>query len=281
MTTLVTGARGNVGARVLRRLQAAGRPVRAASRTPGGLAVAPGTPTVTLDLTDPATHADALADVERVFLYAEPAGVTEFLTAAVAAGVGHVVLLSSETVELPDAATDPLARHHAVVEDALTGSGLAWTILRPGAFAGNAAGWAGPIGQGAVVDQPFAESQVAPVHEDDIADVAVAALTGDELHGRIVTLTGPESLTFREEIGTIASLLGRDVAVRDLDRAEAERTLAGRIPPPVLTSLLDQWGAGVGRPAPTRTCESITGRPARTFRQWASENLALFDRSAA
>lgn len=276
MTILVTGARGNVGRRVLDRLHAAGHDLRASGRTPGKLTVPGGVEAVGLDLTRPATFDAALNGVDSVFLYAEPEGAKDLFEAAVRAGVRHVVLLSSATVSGPAAATDPLALHHAAVEDALAASGVPGTVLRPGAFAGNAFGWSHAISAGQPVRIPYPDAHTAPVHEDDIADVAAAVLGDASYAGRTLTFSGPRSMTFREQLAVIGGLLGRDIPVHELTRDEAAEEMGRFVPAPVLTSLLDQWAAAVGRPAEVQDVEAVTGRPGRTFGQWAREHLDAF-----
>ena len=277
MTILVTGARGTIGRRVLDRLHAAGHTLRASSRTPEELVVPAGVDVAALDLNRPGTFDAALRGVDKAFLYAEPEGAKDLFAAAARAGVRHVVLLSSSTVGEPGAETDPLALHHAAVEDALAASALSATVLRPGAFAGNALGWREAVRGGQPVRLPYAQAHTAPVHEDDIADVAVAALADEALAGRTLTLTGPRSLSFREQIGILAALLRREIPVHELTRQEAVEQMGRFVPAPVLTSLLDQWAASVDRPVTvTDTVERVTGRPARTFRQWAEEHLGAF-----
>jgi uncharacterized protein YbjT (DUF2867 family) len=276
MTILVTGARGNVGRRVLQRLYAAGHSLRASGRNPAELDVPEGVETVALDLNDPETFVAALAGVSKVLLYAEPDGIVKFLDEAEKAGVEQIVLLSSNTVGLPGADQDPLAHHHLLVEEAVVGSGLNYTILRPGAFMSNAFGWSYSLQQGDTIDQVFPEAQVAPVHEDDIADVAVVALTEKKLQDEIVDLTGPESLTFRQELEIVGEVLGRKLVINGLTREEGEAQMSDFVPPPVLTSLLNQWEAAVGVVADTSaTAERITGKPARTFRQWVEEHASF------
>ncbi|WP_434448528.1 NAD(P)H-binding protein [Lentzea sp. E54] len=276
MTILVTGARGNVGRRVLQRLYAAGHSLRASGRNPAELDAPEGVETVALDLNDPETFVAALAGVSKVLLYAEPDGIVKFLDEAEKAGVEQIVLLSSNTVGLPGADEDPLAHHHKVVEEAVVSSGLTYTILRPGAFMGNAFGWSYSLQAGDTIDQVFPEAQVAPVHEDDIADVAVVALTEKKLRDEIVDLTGPESLTFRQELEIVGEVLGRKLVINGLTREEGEAQMSDFVPPPVLTSLLNQWEAAVGVVADTSaTAERITGKPARTFRQWVEEHASF------
>jgi uncharacterized protein YbjT (DUF2867 family) len=276
MTILVTGARGNVGRRVLQRLYAAGHSLRASGRNPAELDVPEGVETVALDLNDPETFVAALAGVSKVLLYAEPDGIVKFLDEAEKAGVEQIVLLSSNTVGLPGAENDPLAHHHLLVEEAVVSSGLNYTILRPGAFMSNAFGWSYSLQAGDTIDQVFPEAQVAPVHEDDIADVAVVALTEKKLQDEIVDLTGPESLTFRQELEIVGEVLGRKLVINGLTREEGEAQMSNFVPPPVLTSLLNQWEAAVGVVADTSaTAERITGKPARTFRQWVEEHASF------
>jgi uncharacterized protein YbjT (DUF2867 family) len=276
MTILITGARGTVGGGVLRRLHAAGHTLRASSRQPERLRLPADVETVPLDLARPDTFAAALRGVSQVFLYAEPDGVDDLARAAEAAGVRHIVLLSSSAALRPDAETDPLGRHHLLVERALARSAVASTILRPGAFAGNAYGWSHAIQAGGPVELAYPEARVVPIHEDDIADVAVVALTGETLTGQAVTLTGPEALTLREQVGEIAVRLGRDIPLRELTRAEAEQQLGRFMPAEFVDSLLDLQAGSVGTVPEISDAERITGKPARAFGQWVEEHLDAF-----
>ncbi|MFD9380520.1 NAD(P)H-binding protein [Streptomyces sp. NPDC059999] len=277
MTVLVTGARGRIGRAVVDRLHATGTAVRAASATPADLAVPAGVDTVELALNRPETFAAALAGIRRVFLYPEPAGIHELVEAAGSAGVEHVVLLSSASVLAPGADTDPLASHSLRVERALADAPFTVTLLRPDAFAGNALGWAHPIGRRQPVRLAHPDAALAPIHPDDIADIAVRALTGDDLAGRAITLTGPRSLTFREQLAVLSDVLGRDIPVEEITRAEAEREMGRYMPAPVVGSLLDLWAAATVTPvALADTTETLFGTPARTFARWARENAAAF-----
>ncbi|MFF3427584.1 SDR family oxidoreductase [Streptomyces sp. NPDC002602] len=277
MTVLVTGARGRIGRAVLDRLHAGGLAVRAASAEPAELAVPAGVDTVELTLNRPETFAPALAGIRSVFLYPEPDGIHDLVEAAASAGVEHVVLLSSASVLAPGADTDPLASHSLRVERALADAPFTVTLLRPDAFAGNALGWAHSIGRRQPVRLAHPDAALAPIHPDDIADIAVRALTGEDLAGRAITLTGPRSLTFREQLAVISDVIGRDVPVEEITRAEAEREMGRHMPAPVVGSLLDLWAAATVTPvALADTTETLLGTPARTFGQWARENAAAF-----
>jgi uncharacterized protein YbjT (DUF2867 family) len=277
MTILITGARGRVGQGVISRLHAAGHAVRAASAEPAALTVPDGVEVAELALDRPATFESALRGVDRVFLYPNPAGIHELVEAAEAAGVRHVVLLSSSSVLGPEAETDPLAGHSLAVERALSASTLTCTFLRPDAFASNSLGWAHAIGRSLPVQLAYPDARIAPIHPEDIADIAVEALTGESLTGRAVTLTGAESLSFQEQIAVLGEALGREIPVRRITRAEAELQLGAFMPAPMVTSLLDLWQAADHRPAAIAdTTRTLLGRPARTFRQWARENAGAF-----
>ncbi|RKE23127.1 NAD(P)H-binding protein [Streptomyces sp. TLI_171] len=277
MTVLVTGARGRVGRAVLDRLHAAGLPVRAGSAEPGELSVPAGVEPVELVLGRPETFAAALRGVRQVFLYPEPAGVDAFVAAARTAGVEQVVLLSSSSVLSSGAAEDPLGAHNLAVERALLASGLPCTLLRADSFASNALGWAGQIRHGLPVELAYPEAQLAVVHPDDVADVAFAALTGPELRGRAVTVTGGESLTLRAQLGVLAEVLGREVRVETIGRAEAAEQLGRFMPADFVESLLSYWASASAGPAAVGdTTRTLLGRPERTFRQWATEHAEAF-----
>ncbi|WP_331771765.1 NAD(P)H-binding protein (plasmid) [Embleya sp. NBC_00888] len=277
MTILITGARGKVGQAIIERLHSAGHALRAASANPAELTVPAGVEVAELALDRPETFEAALRGVRRVFLYPEPAGIDELIKAAGTAGVEHVVLLSSSSVLGPDAENDPLASHSLRVERALADSNLACTFLRPDAFASNALGWAYFIGQAMPIQLAYPDARIAPIHPEDIADIAVEALTGDALTGRRVTLTGSESLSFREQLAVLAGTIGREIPVERITRAEAEQQMGHHMPVPMVSSLLDLWEAADHSPAAIAdTTESLLGRPARTFEQWARENAAAF-----
>jgi uncharacterized protein YbjT (DUF2867 family) len=277
MRVLVTGARGAVGQAVIARLHAAGLPVRAVSADPARLTVPPGVEVAELRLAAPETFEEPLDGVRQVFLYAEPGGIDAFVKSVRVAGVEHVVLLSSSSVHHPDAENNPLAAHHLLVERALADSGLTCTFLRPDAFATNALAWAHQIGRGLPIEHPYPDASIAPIHPADIADVAVEALTGTRLRGRSLDLTGPEALTFREQLAVLATVTGGDIRVVTITHDEAAEQMGRFMPAPIVGSLLAYWAAASRAPAAVAdTTRSLLGTPPRPFEQWARENAAAF-----
>jgi uncharacterized protein YbjT (DUF2867 family) len=108
----------------------------------------------------------------------------------------RVVYLSSAAV-LDDLQQqlDPNGRVHSEVERLIARSGLEWTILRSHVFAAKTLRWAGQIRAEGLVREPYGAAAMAPVHERDIAAVAVRALTEDGHDGATYELTGPELVT--------------------------------------------------------------------------------------
>ncbi len=157
---LLTGATGTVGRLVARRLPAA-EPVRLLARDPARAAAVAGphAEVVRGDFEDPAGLRRALTGVRSALLVtANPlthAHDENFLTAARAAGVRHVVKLTTLSVTEPDA-TDLVTEWHRENERLLRASGLSWTLLRPRAFMSNTLGWARSIRAEGVVRAPAA-----------------------------------------------------------------------------------------------------------------------------
>ncbi|KUJ70088.1 hypothetical protein ACZ90_06945 [Streptomyces albus subsp. albus] len=270
---VVTGATGNVGRHVVRELAEAGVRVCALSRDPANARVPAGVQVARAgDL--------PICEVRAVFL--NPAviwqdGPEGFLRQAGWHGVRRVVTLSSAAATDPGP-HNPIGTHHRELEAAVEESGLEWTHVRPGAFAANAAIWAAQIRVGDTVHGPYAQAQSAPVHEADIAAVAVRALLGDELLGRTPVLTGPESITHAEQVRLIGEAIGRPLRYAEITPEEALERMAGpHLTREIAASLLRIYRESVGRPAEiSPETERITGRRARTFGAWVRERGELF-----
>jgi uncharacterized protein YbjT (DUF2867 family) len=278
MATVVFGARGNVGRHVAAGLLAAGEQVRVTSRNPSTARFPPQLQVAAADLEEPGTLPAALAGAGSVFLYAKPAGIQGFVEAARAAGVRHVVLLSSAAVVNADAEHNPIARLHRAVELAIEQSGIDWTFIRPGMFAANTRWWwAEPIRRASAVRLPWPDAQTAPVHEKDIAALAVAALAGHAHSGQAYTVYGPQSLTLRQQVSHIGDAIGREISLSVIAAGQARQELAASTSPAAADAVMGAWRAGNGGPAPTSVIvEEITGRPARTFAEWAADHADDF-----
>ncbi|MFL6263059.1 MAG: NAD(P)H-binding protein [Thermoanaerobaculia bacterium] len=272
---LVTGATGTIGRHVVSQLLATEPQVRAMTRNPGSAGLPSGIEVARGDLTDPASLDECLEGVDSVFLvWTAPADAFPAALDRIARQARRVVLLTSphKTPHPLFQQANPMAAMYAEIERRIEASGLQWTFLRPGMFAANALAWWGPqIRAGGVVRWPYGEAPTAPIHERDVAAVAVRALLEDG-HGRAeYVLTGPESLSQREQVTAIGEGIGRPLRFEEISSEEARRELP--FPASALDMLLKAWAAALGHPAlVTSTVEEVTGKPARSFRDWVSDH---------
>lgn len=200
----------------------------------------------------------------------------EILDAARRAGVEHVVLVSSITVQ-----THPHlgpARENLAVEQLLKGSGMRWTVLRPTQFASNALWWVGTIREREAVRVPYTDVGLPTIHPADIASVARVALTDPGHQERTYALTGPERISARQQVRSIAAVLGREVPLAGISREEAHRQMAVFMGGEAADAVLDLTGGDVNDELLTvrDTVSRIMGAPARTFHQWAAEHADAF-----
>jgi len=270
--TSITAGRAVVDA-----LVAAGQDVRASSRDAATLDVPDGVAKVSADLEDPSTLDAALDGAEAVFLYTRPQGIDGFVKAAEAAGVRHVVLLSSGATLEPKSAQSRIAQLHRAVEEALIAAPFAETLLNPGSFATNALGWRADVAEG-VVRTPFPDSRIGAIHERDLGDVAAKILVDGSHAGAALQLSGPEPITFREQAAVLADVLGRPLRVEELTPEQAtERMVALGWPPEVPPEVLRAIERTTREPSVvTDVVREVTGAAPRTFRQWAEDHRADF-----
>ena len=197
--TLVVGGYGKTGRRVAERLQAMGRPVRAVSRSAE----------TRFDWQDRSTWAAALEGASQAYVTFQPdlavpgapETVSAFCTQAMASGCERLVLLSGRG--------EPEALN---AEDALKASGADWTILRCSWFNQNFSEsfLVGSLLAGEVA-LPAADIAEPFIDAEDIADVAVAALTQAGHSRQTYELTGPQAISFPAAVAAIARATGRDI----------------------------------------------------------------------
>jgi uncharacterized protein YbjT (DUF2867 family) len=287
MRVLVTGATGHVGRVVVQRLVEAGVRVRAMTRRPERTRFPEEVETVAGDLTDPAALAPVLAAVERMYLFPVARTAREVMTLARRAGVQRTVVLSSAAVTI-GADTDA----HLPVEHAVEQLSPEWTHVRPTEFMLNRLFLWGPSIRGeGVVYEPFPQAAWWPVHESDVADVAVAALLQDGHHGKAYDLSGPELITRRDQVKAIATAIGREVRLEPVTPEQARERYRRQggfaaANADFLLGFTDYQGnrrdaASAPYPAPRTaeprpTAQPVTGYPARTFAQWALDHIADF-----
>ncbi|WP_405149865.1 NAD(P)H-binding protein [Sphaerisporangium sp. NBC_01403] len=264
-TILVLGGTGKTGRRVAERLAARGLPVRIGSRA--------GTPP--FDWNDQATWAPVLEDVGAVYVVYYPdlaspeaaPSVRAFAELAAASGTRRLVLLSGRGEEEAE-----------ISEKGVRESGAEWTILRASWFSQNFSEdyLLEPVLGGEIalpagnVGEPFVDA-------DDIADVAVAALTEPGHAGELYELTGPRLLTFADAAAEIAKAAGREVRYEPVAPGQYASLLAGQGVPPEYVMLLTDLFTRVldGRNAHlTDGVRRALGREPRDFADYARDTAA-------
>ncbi len=272
---VVTGATGNVGRPLVRALVTAGEQVTAVSRRISADEVPTGVRHHQADLAEPRALKPVLDGAETLFLLvsgdfmAAEGNLGEVLDVVRAGGVRRVVLLSSQGVGTKD--------HSSELEDAVTRSGLDWTILRPGGFHSNTLQWADAVRTQRVVAAPFGDVALPTIDPADIAEVAAVALRNAAHTGHVYELTGPVAISPRQQTAAIGDALGEQVRFVEQTRAEAKAAMVRFMPEPIADSTLDILGApsaALRRVSPD--VERLLGRPPHTFATWATRTIAVF-----
>ena len=284
---LIAGATGRTGGAVVDQLLSAGVPIRAlARRAEAELTLPAGVDIVTGDLTKPTTLGPALQGVDTVFLvWTAPPDAAPAVIERLAAQVRRVVFLSAphQTPHPFFQQPNPMATLYADIEQRIMGSGVEWTFIRPGMLASNALYWWAPtIRAGQAIRWPYAGAETAPIDDHDVAAVAAKTLYEEGHAGGDYVLTGGDALSQAEQVRIIGDVIGRHIPFEELTPDEFREDTEGSWPPAVVDMLLDAWRATLGTPAYVTTAVAdILGRPARTFRQWVTDNAAAFTEDPA
>ncbi|ALG10294.1 NAD(P)H-binding protein [Kibdelosporangium phytohabitans] len=261
---LILGGTGKTGSRVAARLTAREVPVRIGSRSAG----------IPFSWEDEKTWAPALRGTSAAYIAYYPdlgapgaaAAIGSFSQLAVSLGVTRLVLLSGRGEEEAQRSEQELRK-----------SGADWTILRASWFAQNFSEsfLLEPVLGGSVM-LPAGDVVEPFVDVEDIADVAVAALTEPGHVGKLYELTGPEALSFSGAIAEIAVATGRDIRYMRITIEQFAAALADEVGPDyvefltyLFTEVLD------GRNAqPTDGVRQALGREPRSFREYARTTAA-------
>jgi uncharacterized protein YbjT (DUF2867 family) len=280
-TYLITGATGDVGSKVAQLLIQSGyrprifvrNPEKARSHFGDRVEIFAG------DLGNPADLTIALAGVDAFFLVNSGPQIPErdeiAAKAARAAGVKRIVKLSSLDVAQGLA----IGAWHERGEAAIRASGTPFTFVQPTGFMSNLLAWAPSIKAEGVVRASTGDGKRAFIHSDDIAAVAVRALTTDTHVGQSLEITGPEALSFVDIAARIGRAIGRQLTFQSIADSEARdrysRTGASEEETEAHVCL---WRAiREGRLATvTDGVERVLGRQPINLDRWLAENAAAF-----
>lgn len=276
---LVTGATGNIGRELVGALAERGEQVRALVRQPENQPP-PGVEQVAADLNSPDSMRVALAGVRGLFLLPGYQNMPGTLDEARQAGVEHVVLVSSSSIEGGDPG-NAVTRYMMDSEAAVRASGLAWTFLRSFGFMSNTLQWVPQLQAGDVVRAPWAEVPIAMIDPHDIAAVAAVAFTSAGHDGRHYTLSGPEPLRPADRVRILAEVLGRDLTFEGQPDDEARAEMSKSMPAEYVEAFFSFYSEGTLDESHVRPDVSdVTGRPPRSFRQWAQAHASTFSKAS-
>ena len=263
--TLVIGGTGKTGKRVADRLIQKGHEVRIASRSS----------LPSFDWNNEAGWDAVLDNVSNIYITYSPdlamPGAKDAITALVwharLHGVRRLVLLSGRG-----------EREAQDCEQILAQSGLEWTVVRASWFNQN-------FSEGAFIDMVLDGAITLPagntpepfVDVDDIADVAVAALSEDGHHGEIYEVTGPRLMTMADIAADLSHATGREIVFVDVPHEAFIESLTRSAAPKNVVWMLDYLFSTVldGRNAHlTDGVERALGHPPKDFADYARDVAA-------
>ncbi len=281
---LVTGATGTNGIEIIKRLSGRGVAVRAIVHREGSFPKPelPGVEEVAADFDDLQSIKPALKGIERAFLVTNSSRKVEaqqlaFIQAARDAGVSHIVYLS----QLRASKDSPVRflRYHAVVEQALSESGLMFTNLRPNLYMQGLLMFKQMIRSEGRFFAPAGDASISVVDVRDIADVAVAALTEAGHEGKAYELTGPEALTHTAMAAQLSEAFEKPITFEDIPGEAMRKQLLGfQVDEWQADGLVEDYGhyrSGEAS-AISSAVKDVTGQPPIPFAQFARNYKQAF-----
>lgn len=271
---LVTGGTGKTGQRVASRLRQQGVTPRVGTRQTR----APGE--VRFDWSEPDSFDPALEGVCATYLVSPSNGqdsltaMRPFIDRALERGVGRFVLLSASSL----AEGGPMM---GAVHAYLKTHAPSWSVLRPSWFMQNfSEGQHLPtVRDEGVIYSATGQGRIPFIGADDIAAVAVGALTQPEVVSGELVLTGPRALSYEEAAAVLARIVGKRVVHQPLTEAEmVARFEQGGLPEPYARTLaaMDNAIAAGAEDRTTGVVQAVTGRPPRNLESFVEANAAVW-----
>jgi uncharacterized protein YbjT (DUF2867 family) len=229
---LITGATGNIGTELVKRLSGSGEPIRAfvRSRTQAQTIDLPGIDLVAGDFAEPKTFTPALQNVDRLFLLIPSSSEVEqqqrnFVDAAKRSKIKHIVKLSQLGAD--EKAPGRFQRYHGAVEKYIQKSDIPYTFLRPNLFMQGLLNFRATITSQGVFYAPAGNAKVSVVDVRDIASVASRVLTESGHEGKAYDITGPQALTHAEMADQLSQAAGKPIKYVDVPPDTMRQALLG------------------------------------------------------
>ncbi len=274
--TLVIGASGRVGKKVVKLLLEKGEKVRAAARAPLSRRFSALVEAVEFDFDQPLSFAPALKGVHKVFLIARPGdnqshrAAMPLIDEAKKQDIRLIVNLTAMGVEQDETFMLRL------LEKYLEASGIPFVHLRPNWFMQNFD--SGPmyadIRSTGAIHLPAGDAKLSFIDLRDVAAVACAALTHPRHAGNAYTLTGAEALSHFEVVQKISKASGKTISYVPITEEAARAGLFARGVP---SGYIERWAdffskVRRGLCSPVRAdVESVLGRSPILFDQYAGD----------
>ncbi len=280
---LLTGGQGKTSSRIALSLLTEGYHVRVAGRRTISLQH-PQAQSVFFDWNDTTTYTQALQNIDAVYIVVPVMMnpeilVVPFIEQALTQGIQRIVLLSSASISIDDPVFGYL--HRWISEHVPQ-----WAVLRPSYFMQNftEAQQAQLILEQGIVSSATGDGKIGFVDADDIAKVAVHALTDTISHNTEHIITGPQSLTYAEVATLITEVTGLPVTYHPISESQLEQHLVHAGLDPKYASFLahlDTQIAVKGTEDRVSDCiEKVTGHPPKSLRQYIQEHQSLFVNTA-
>lgn len=256
---LIIGKTAKTGMRVEQGLQAQGYSTRGVSRSSNPA----------FNWEDSSTWRAALEGTQSAYVtfypdLAIPSAentIRDFTKLAKEVGLQHLVLLSGRGEEGAQRA-----------EKILMNSGLDWNVVRSSWFMQN-------FSEGFMIEGILSGELMLPagdnvepfVDVDDIADVAVAALTRPELRNRLFEVTGPRAMTFTDCVAEISEVVGYTVEYKEIPIEDFLNALRDQGLPEGMLWLMRELFTVVFDGRNSNTTDGVMealGRPATDFKQY-------------
>lgn len=285
---LVTGAGGNVGAELVKKLRGAGVKFRAGyySATKAEEAKRTGVDGVALDFAKPETLRPALRGVDKVFLISGNVPRQDELEMNVVReakreGVRQIV---KSSVWGAESEAFLFAKLHRPVEREIVASGISYTFLRPTGYMQNMSNfYAETIKTRGAFHLPTRDARVSHIDVRDIASVAAKVLTESGHEGKAYDLSGPEALTYTQIAEKLSAAIGKKVSYIALSDADFKKAMVSSgAPEAVADAMIELFHYYISGQASriSPAVRQITGKEPLSFEQYARDFASSFRQDA-
>ena len=280
LKVLITGATGNTGSLLTPELLRANIDVRVFVRDEKKVRTLKdsGAEVIIGDLDQPESIIPAVKDVDKIYLltWNGPTAlqqVENIINAAIKTGNPHIV---RHSMWGPDSR---IMKQGLQADEMIKTSGLPWTILKPTFYMQNTLMAAQTISTQGNIYWNMKDGKLGMIDVRDIADAAFAVITGKGHEGKSYILTGPEAISFKDIANIFSRILERDVNYINVPGDASLQAMTGLGMPDWIAKGYVELSEGFSENFANNTTnnvEILTGHPARSFEQFASDFVHAF-----